>query len=223
MVNKTKNWVLWKKQKYTFDLQVQVDLLNYGGLVEPPEEIPVWYRLFFCQSPDVGFRHPFLDSPHWDSYYDASVNDNDFRYVEGTALRTLDTDPSIDNVTFRTTWIAGTLAREDETSLVYQGGVDMTIMAWDDMEDDRYYMVAHGTLEMRNSNGETLRLDMSNSLPGQPLAVSQPMECRESWKQTSDIRYLLLFFLPSFASIIRCSMSRRSKRLIKLALFLALF
>ncbi|KAL3919898.1 MAG: hypothetical protein SGILL_003524 [Bacillariaceae sp.] len=172
MVNQTKNWVLWKKRKYVFELQVQADLLNYADLVIPPEkEIPLFLRIFLCQSPNVGFCHPLLDSVHWDSYYDPPVSANEFRYVEGTALRTLETDPSIGNVTFRTAWIADKLVREDTASLVYKGGVNMTTMAWDNMGDDRYFMVAHATLEMKNGNGETVRLDMSNALPGQPLAV----------------------------------------------------
>jgi hypothetical protein len=139
-------------------------------VVTPEQDIPVWYRLFFCKSPTVGFCHPLLDSIHWDSYFTEPVAEEKFENVEGTVLRTLTTDPFVGNVTFRTAWIAATLVREG-TSLVYKGGVNMTTMSWDDMGEDRYFLVAHATLEMQNAIGETVRLDMSNSLPGQPLAV----------------------------------------------------
>ncbi|KAL3936771.1 MAG: hypothetical protein SGARI_002413 [Bacillariaceae sp.] len=95
-----------------------------------------------------------------------------FDYEEGQVLISLDTDPVFGNVTFRTVWIADKLVRQGGSdSLVFKGGKQLTTMSWENMEEDRYFMVAHATLEMQNGNGETVRLDMSNALPGQPLAV----------------------------------------------------
>ncbi len=191
IINGTDRGVMWRGLRNTFEVQLEVDLSNYADVVVPGQDIIVWYRIFKCLAPQVGYCHPLLDSYRWDSYYPdpLAVTASDFAYHEEEVLDANSTDP-LKNITFTTIWIADKItpkvqnndtvstASKDQ-SFIYTGGLNISTVCWKSMVQGWYHVIAHATLLLANSTGQSVRLDLSNVLPGEPLGLATKPEIKE--------------------------------------------
>ncbi|KAG7338400.1 7 transmembrane sweet-taste receptor of 3 GCPR [Nitzschia inconspicua] len=178
-------WVMWKGNRNdtstvsaVFEIDLEVNLDDFTTVNVDEDSLWVWYRVFMCNAPRVGFCQPLVDSPKWDGYNDPIVIPDDLFAVVPTVNSqyiTLDSVPTDDSaaITFRTDWVANRLQRFDST-LTFTGKIQLPTMCWDSMGgNNNYIVVGHATLELPSSSGnDFVRVDVSSLLPGDPLMVT---------------------------------------------------
>jgi 7 transmembrane sweet-taste receptor of 3 GCPR len=177
-------WVMWKGKPNTtkisaiFEMDLEVDVGDFANVAVDEDSLMVWYRVFMCAVPRVGFCQPLVDSTEWDIYIDPIVvPDDPFAVMPTVDSKTLTfdsvpTDTST-NVTFRTNWVASRLERVDQTQK-FTGTIQLPTICWKSMGDRiNYTVIGHATIQLPTSAGnDFVRVDVSSIFPGEPLLVA---------------------------------------------------
>jgi hypothetical protein len=174
MARQDDQWVMWKGDKNSpavpsaiLEIDLQVNLDDYTS-ISSVRNISVWYRIFMCVAPLVGFCQPLIDSPQWDGY-----NDPIFLDLGKFPLDSVPTDNAT-KVTFRTNWKADILVPDGVNPRQFSGKVVLPVVCWSSMDDADYTVIAHATMAWPTGSGKVLRVDVSSVLPGPLGVVAKP-------------------------------------------------